>query len=182
MRWRLETSLFCVAIGFVVAAFVLAWAGARVSPELRPTLLAWHEAVGFLSLVPLGAALVARYGSRRPRPMPLPDWLPLLRREIVLLLYLLLVLQPVSGWLLASNDGKLLSVLRGALPSPTSPSPMVTQFGLFYHGLNGGLILLIAFLSFRLRLTAFFFAGVDRGAKKRGEAGNTRIEGGRSDK
>lgn len=166
MRWRLETSLFCVAIGLVVAAFALAWAGGRVSAELRPSLLAWHEAVGFLSMFPLAAALVARYAARRPRPMPLPDWLPLLRREIVLLLYLLVVLQPLSGWLLASNEGKLLSLFRWVLPSLSSPSPIITQFGLFYHGFNGGLILLLAFVSFRLRLTAFFFAGLDRGAKQ----------------
>lgn len=168
MRWRLETSLFCAAIGLVVAAFMLAWTGARASPEspeLHGTLLAWQEVVGLLMLVVLAAALVARYCSKRSRPMPLPDWLPLIRREVVLLLYLLVALQPFSGWLLASNDGKLLTVFRWVLPSLTSPSPVVTQFGLYYHGLNGGLILLIALLSFRLRLTASLFAGLGRAVK-----------------
>lgn len=171
MRWRGGRGLFWVTIGLVAAAFVLAVIGEEAtSPQVRSPVLAWHESLGLLSLPVLIAMFVVRRYIERPGRLPMPHWLPWLRHAAEAALYVLLVLQPLSGWLLASHEGKLATFFGWPLPPLASPSGLLADFGLVYHGLGGALILLIAALSLRLNVTAYvvsLVASVRRGRPRK---------------
>jgi len=72
-------------------------------------------------------------------------------------LYVLLVIQPISGWLLASHEGKLASFFGWTLPPLASPNNLLADIGYIYHGDGGALIVLIAIFSLRLNLKAWVF-------------------------
>jgi len=166
MHWRLGRMLFWTAIGLVAAAFVLALVGEKASStNARELILHWHEWLGLLSLVAIVVALAARQLGKYAGKPPLPNWLPRLRRAVRLLLYTLLILQPLSGWLLASHEGKLASFFRWILPPLAAPNSALGHLGYIYHGLGGMLILFIVALSLRLNLTALVFSATGQGRR-----------------
>lgn len=170
MHWSLGRALFWTTIGLVAGSFVLALVGEEMSPTReRELILHWHEWIGLLSLFTLIATLIVQWFGKHARRLPLPHWLPWLRGTIEVMLYILLVLQPLSGWLLASHEGKLASFFGWTLPPLASPSGTLADYGYVYHGFGGALILLIAALSLRLNLTAFVFSLV-RPVRRRGRA------------
>jgi cytochrome b561 len=83
------------------------------------------------------------------------------------LLYVLLVIQPISGWLLASHEGKLASLSGWTLPSLAGPSNLLADIGYIYHGAGGALIVLIAIFSLRLNVKAWLFSLLDHSARRR---------------
>lgn len=119
MRWHLGRTLFWTTIGLVAGSFVLALVGEEISStRVREQILNWHEWLGLLSLLTLIATLITQWFDKHPRSLPLPHWLPWLRGAVGVFLYILLLLQPLSGWLLASHEGKLASFFRLDAPSP----------------------------------------------------------------
>jgi cytochrome b561 len=97
----------------------------------------------------------------------MPHWLPQIRRGLEIALYALLLLQPLSGWLLAGHEGKLASFFGWTLPPLASPSGRLADYGLVYHGLGGALILAIVGLSLRVNLTALVWSLVPSGRRRR---------------
>ena len=163
MSWRAANVLYWTAIGLVTAAFILALLGEEApSAQVRDVTLRWHEWLGLLALAVFIAALIARWLGEHPFVHPMPEWLPWLRGATKAVLYVLLVLQPLSGWLLASHEGKLTSFFGHNLPPLASPDSRLADYGYFYHGLGGVLILLIAALAFRLNISAKMFDAVGR--------------------
>ena len=156
MRWHIGRVLFWIAIGLVTSSFVLALVGEETaSTTAKQTLLLWHEWIGLSSLaVLLVSFAVDTLAVRRPRRL-LPNWLPRFRTVIDLLFYALLIIQPISGWLLASHEGKLASFFGWTLPPVANSSNVLADVGYIYHGVGGALIVMIAFLSLRLNLTAW---------------------------
>jgi cytochrome b561 len=169
MRWCAWRTLFWMTMGLVAAALLLALIGEETSsPLARTPALDWHEWLGLLSLPVLIAMFVVRWFIERPSRSPMPHWRPWLR-----------LMQPLSGWLLASHEGKLASFFGWPLPPLASPSGPLADFGLVYHGLGGVLILLIAALSLRLNITAYVLglvASVRRGRRAKSEAGKRPAE------
>jgi cytochrome b561 len=163
MRWRPATVLYWAAIGLVTTAFLLALLGEETSStHVRDVTLRWHEWLGLLSLSVFIAAVIARWLGQFPFVHPMPEWLPWLRAATKALLYVLLILQPLSGWLLAGHEGKLASFFGWNLPPLASPDSRLADYGYFYHGLGGVLMLLIAALAFRLNISARIFDVVGR--------------------
>ena len=171
MAWHLERALFWATVALVSGSFLLALVGEETSsPEIRALLLHWHEWIGLLSLPTVVAAMIAR-GFERRHLLLMPHWLPRVRRSLEIALYVLLVLQSLSGWLLAGHEGKLTSFLGWTLPALSSPSGQLADYGLVYHGLGGVLILLIAAVSLRVNLTAWatsFFRSSTQRRRHRG--------------
>ena len=156
MQWHAGRALFWTAIGLVVCSFLLAVAGEETaSATTKRTLLLWHESVGLGSLVVLLLAFSIHAPDSRRSKRILPKWLPLFRAVVDVSLYVLLVIQPISGWLLASHEGKLASVFGWTLPPLAGPSNMLADIGYLYHGAGGALIVLIAIFSLRLNLKAW---------------------------
>ena len=115
-RW-LSEALFWAAIGFVGCSFLLGGIGVEISagPQAELT-LQWHKAFGLLSLLATVAAAIGFIYSKRRLSAPFRFWTLWFRTPISVLLYVLLILQPVSGWLLASLQGKLTTIF-GFQPS-----------------------------------------------------------------
>ncbi|MEE3622789.1 cytochrome b/b6 domain-containing protein [Nitrospirillum sp. BR 11752] len=132
----------------VTALFASAWVREGVEDTaLRRLLLDWHRLVGLvlmaLSLVRLGLRLA------RPAPPPLPG-MPVWQHRVAGLvhggLYLLLFLQPASGWLLASARGRALD-LFGWLPLPAlmaKDAERAEWLGLAHASLSWALLALVA--------------------------------------
>jgi cytochrome b561 len=166
MQWHAGRALFWTAIGLVVCSFLLAVAGEETgSATTKQTLLLWHESIGLASLLVLLLAFtIHALDSRRSRRL-LPNWLPRLRALTDVLLYVLLVIQPISGWLLASHEGQLASLFGWTLPSLANPSSVLADIGYIYHGAGGALIVLIGILGLRLNVKAWLFSLLDHSAR-----------------
>jgi len=131
-------------------------------------ILHWHAWLGLLTLPVLIGAVAARWLDRLPSELPLASWLPRFRRAVEVMLYMLLVLQPFSGWLLASHEGRLPSFFGLTLPPLALPNSAFAYYGYVYHGLGGVLIPLIAVVLLRLNATALVFSSVVRRFRGRG--------------
>jgi cytochrome b561 len=161
-RWFAE-GLFWAAIGFVGCSFALGGIGVEISSGSRAELaLQWHKTFGLLSLLAtLAAAIGFAYGKGR-LSAPHRFWTIWFRTPIFALLYILLILQPVSGWLLASLQGKLTTIFGLNLPGLVRPSELLSEYVLTYHVLAAGLILIIAGWNLRLAWVAYAFGGLRR--------------------
>jgi cytochrome b561 len=88
----------------------------------------------------------------------MPKWLPRYRAVVDVSLYVLLVIQPISGWLLASHEGKLASFRGWTLPPLAGEGNVFADISYIYHGVGGVLIVLIAILSLRFNVEAWVFS------------------------
>ena len=117
----------------VIAQFSLAWTMPDIHHGTQPLgLIAWHLSIGLcillVMLVRLGWRMVSRIP---PPPSDLPAPLRLLSRVTHFVLYALLIILPLLGWINASARGW--SVLFfGVVPLPqlvSSGSPLGMQMG-----------------------------------------------------
>ncbi len=156
-NWGTVTKLLHWSVAaLILALMALGWL-ARLAP-LAPskiTLFYWHKSLGMLVL----ALVLLRLGWRlfnRPPPLPgnLPRWEPVLARLTHGLLYALILLMPVSGWLLNSAAGvpfKIFWVLPLPPISPVS-ARLENIFGLAHLALFSALgALLIGHIGAALR-------------------------------
>jgi len=88
----------------ILVLFVLGWVAVSLplSP-LKLKLFYWHKSLGLLALLLVGLRLVWRLVDPPPRPVDgLAAWERGLARWAHLLLYLLMLSMPLSGWLINS--------------------------------------------------------------------------------
>jgi cytochrome b561 len=81
----------------------------------------WHKSIGITIFLLTGARLAWRVARPHPRPVPMPEWQ---RRAAVVshvMLYVLLIVTPISGWLYSSATGVQV-VYLGLVPLP-NPVP-----------------------------------------------------------
>jgi cytochrome b561 len=103
----------------LILQFAVAWSMPDVTKDTQPVgLIAWHLSVGstilFLMLVRLGCRLAT---SVPPPPDDLSPLLQLMSRATHFLLYALLIVLPVLGWINASARGFPVQ-LFGFIPLP----------------------------------------------------------------
>lgn len=125
-RWgSLAQFLHWSVATLILALMALGWL-ARLAP-LSPgkiTLFYWHKSLGMLVL----ALVLIRLGWRARNPAPplpenLPRWEPVMARATHVFLYVLILLMPVSGWLVNSASGipfKIFWILPLPAISPVS--------------------------------------------------------------
>ncbi|HEX5314127.1 MAG TPA: cytochrome b/b6 domain-containing protein [Gammaproteobacteria bacterium] len=107
-RWGSLSQFFHWSVAALIFALIaLGWL-VRLTP-LSPgqiTLFYWHKSLGMLALALVLVRLGWRAGNRPP-PLPggLPRWEAPLARTTHVALYLLILLMPVSGWLVNSASG-----------------------------------------------------------------------------
>ncbi len=90
--------------GLLLVQIPLAWY--MVDLPLGPDKLekyTWHKSLGML-LFALGVIRLVRglVGSRPPLPVDTPRYQKILARTVQVLLYLVIVIMPISGWLMSS--------------------------------------------------------------------------------
>lgn len=136
-RWgRMAQWLHWSVAGLIFALMALGWI-AKFTP-LSPgklTLFYWHKSLGMLVL----ALVLVRLGWRARNPAPplpgnLPKWEPVMAHATHALLYVLMILMPVTGWLINSASGipfKIFWVLP--LPAITSVSTHLEHIFEVFH-------------------------------------------------
>lgn len=119
-RYTLPVRLFhWIVVVLVVAQFAVAWTMPEIGRGTLPVgLVAWHLAIGAAIL----AVALLRLGwrvSHKPAPPPstLSPTLQRLSRGVHVLLYALLILLPLMGWINASARGWSVT-LFGVIPLP----------------------------------------------------------------
>jgi cytochrome b561 len=88
----------------ILVLFVLGWVAVSLplSP-LKLKLFYWHKSLGLIALLLVGLRVLWRLVDQAPRPVAgLAVWERGLARSAHLLLYLLMLLMPLSGWLINS--------------------------------------------------------------------------------
>lgn len=99
--------LHWLTVGLLVAQFAVAWTMPEVHRDTKPIdLIAWHLSIGLTILL----VVLIRAGWRAvsavpPPPDDLPNVLRLLSRTTHFLLYAILVVLPVLGWINANARG-----------------------------------------------------------------------------
>ena len=87
-----------------------------LSPD-KLKLYAYHKWIGITVLLLFVPRVLWRITHRPPAPVPMPAWQHKVAEGTHHLLYLLMVLVPLSGWLMSSAKG-FQTVLFGVLPIP----------------------------------------------------------------
>ncbi|MGH8460198.1 MAG: cytochrome b [Stenotrophobium sp.] len=90
----------------MAAAFGLAWTFGNM--ELSPTqlrLISWHKWVGVTIFLLVWLRLGWRLLSPPPQMPPMPAWQKRAAEAMHRLLYLMMIAQPVLGWLMSSAKG-----------------------------------------------------------------------------
>lgn len=86
--------------------------------DLREALKTWHFMVGMLIFLLVALRLAARLSGPTPgiRPEP-PSWMQISANLLHFGLYLLMIVMPLTGWLLLSATGKPIPFLGMELPA-----------------------------------------------------------------
>jgi cytochrome b561 len=111
-------ALHWVMAGLILVTFPLGWYMHDLA--LTPTklvLFSYHKWLGITVLLLALARLWARVRDRMPAPVAGPKWQHAAARAVHLLFYGLIVVVPVSGWLMSSAQG-FQTVWLGVLPLP----------------------------------------------------------------
>jgi cytochrome b561 len=127
----------------MVLAFSLVWLREDLPKgDLRTAMMAWHQWAGLLVLLLLLPRLLARWWGTVPAPAGMPSWQRLLARGTETGLYLLMVTQPLIGWLMTNLKGHSVSLFGLTLPALAAPNRgLAKQLGEL-HEFGGTLILI----------------------------------------
>lgn len=123
----------------VVSAYLLSKGGASIRTH-PPTL---HMAIGSLVLLLVAARVTIRAIATLPPAVGVASRIRIARLGHILL-YLLLVAVPLSGWFVASRQGSRVSVLGITLPELTHPLPGPAGFAAQFHQLAGNALVVMA--------------------------------------
>ena len=110
LHWLVALLIFCAfPLGLYMADLPL-------SPQ-KLQYYSWHKWIGVTIFLLVLVRILWRIGHKPPVPVPMPRW-QLVAAEIVhYLLYVLMVIVPLSGWLQSSAKG-IQTVWFGVLPLP----------------------------------------------------------------
>ncbi|MCC6194669.1 MAG: cytochrome b [Burkholderiales bacterium] len=110
LHWVSALLVFC---GLSLGLFM---AGLEISPaKLR--LYAWHKWIGISVFLVAAARLAWRVRARPPAMPPMPAWQVRAARAVHALLYALMLVIPLSGWVYSSATGVSV-VYLGLVPLP----------------------------------------------------------------
>jgi cytochrome b561 len=116
------------------------------NPAERFELTQTHKSIGIVILALTGVRLCCRTFMRAPKPEPAAPPILLAAKVSHAFLYLLLLLMPLSGWLMASTTPiRVPTLLFGLLELPHPLAPNLGTYRLV-HAAHVGLAVLLAFL------------------------------------
>jgi cytochrome b561 len=119
----------------LLVQIILGWLA--VNWRLSPTkleLFVWHKTLGICLLFLVMLRLLWRLLDGRPKPVPGPMWRQRLASGSHAMLYTLMLVTPVSGWLIQSASGfpfKLFGIIE--LPTIVQPSKSVQDWAELAH-------------------------------------------------
>lgn len=136
--------LHWAAAALIAAAFALVWIREDLPKgTLRAALLDWHQWAGLLVLLGLAVRLVVRFANKPGAGSAAPAWQRFAAWIAEAALYLMMLLQPLLGWLLASLKGHEVFLLGITLPSLAAPDRELAKQVSELHDTAGTLILVL---------------------------------------
>lgn len=111
-------ALHWIIAALIICAFTLGWTmtNLEVSP-LKLRMVNWHKWVGITILSLAIIRLLWRLTHKPPEMLPMPTWQRVSAKIIHAALYVLLLLQPLSGWVYSNAAGYPV-VYLGIVPLP----------------------------------------------------------------
>lgn len=111
-------SLHWLIAALIICAFTLGWimTDLEVSP-LKLRMFNWHKWVGVTILLLAIVRLLWRLTHKPPAMLPMPAWQRIAAKTLHAVLYVLLLLQPLSGWVYSNAAGYQV-VYLGLVPLP----------------------------------------------------------------
>jgi len=128
-HWLMAALIFAqIALGLLAASW-------RLSPT-KIELFFWHKSTGMLILALLALRLLWRLANRTPElPVGMPAWERAAARASHGLLYLLMIAQPVTGWIINSASNVPFRIFwLVPLPPIVAPDKSVADFFASVHG------------------------------------------------
>jgi len=115
---RTAVALHWIIAALVITAIALGWvmADLEFSP-LKLRLFNWHKWIGVTVLALMILRSLWRLTHPPPSPLPMPAWQRLSGQAIHGLFYLMLLVQPLTGWVFSNAEGVPV-VYLGLLPLP----------------------------------------------------------------
>ena len=134
-RWSTSVIFFhwLMAI-LIVLVMTLGWvADSYPSSPDKVTLFVWHKSFGLMVLLLFFLRVISRWKSRTPHHSIAP-WESLLGRGVQGLLYLCMLVMPLSGWIINSAADFPLKVFwLLPLPPLTGPNESVAELAETFH-------------------------------------------------
>lgn len=156
---RTAVSLHWLIVALIFSAFIMGWimTDMAISPQ-KLKLFNYHKWVGVTILGLAVVRLLWRVTHRPPELLPMPAWQRISAHALHWLLYLLMFLQPLSGWLYSNAVGYPI-VYLGVIPLPTlvAKNKALAETFEHLHGLFGFLLLLALVLHAAAALKHHFF-------------------------
>jgi cytochrome b561 len=141
-------SLHWIIAGLIICAFTLGWimTDMEVSP-LKLRMFNWHKWAGITILLLAMIRLLWRLTHQPPAMLPMPAWQRLAANVAHGALYVLLFLQPLSGWVYSNASGYQV-VYLGVLPLPNlvAKNKQVAEVLMERHEFLGWCLLVIVSL------------------------------------
>lgn len=110
--------LHWVVVVLLVVQYVIAWTMPDIHRDTQPLgLIVWHLAIGTAIIAVMAARVVWRFFRREPDAIDATPFMRFVARLTHGLLYTLLIVQPVMGWVNASSRGWHVT-LFGAIELP----------------------------------------------------------------
>jgi len=154
-------SLHWIVAALIICAFTLGWimTDLEVSP-LKLKMFNWHKWVGITILLLVIVRLLWRLTHRPPLMLPMPVWQRIAAKTLHGILYVLLLLQPLSGWVYSNAAGYPV-VYLGLIPLPTlvAKNKQVADVLMERHELLGWFLLVVATLHILAGLKHHFVDG-----------------------
>ena len=149
-----------MAVLVVGGWFIGHWMTDLPFSPLKLKVYSWHKWNGVLVFALLFVRLAVRWIHPPPPGEPMPQWQTTLAQAAHVLLYLLLTLVPLSGWLYSSAAG-FTTVWFGVLPLPDLV-PKDAALKVLFRSFHGGLTYALGVLVALHVLAAFKHHVVDR--------------------
>ena len=134
-----------LTLALIIALFALAWSIDSLPKDLRGPAVQLHQSFGIIVLGLTALRLVWRFAIGVPAlPDDVPAWQKLAARANEYALYLLLLAQPVVGWLWGSAGERQINFFfLVQLPWLIGPDKDLSRALGHLHGLIGNLLLVV---------------------------------------
>lgn len=154
-------SLHWTIAALLIVSFTLGWimTDLEISP-FRLRMFNWHKWVGITILLLVIIRLLWRLTHRPPVMLPMPVWQRVAAKSIHAVLYILLLLQPLSGWVYSNAAGYPV-VYLGLVPLPNlvTKNKEVADVLMERHEFLGWCLLIAACLHIAAALKHHFIDG-----------------------
>ncbi len=144
MYSKATKSLHWLGALLIVLAFALVWTREELPKgALRTAMLEWHQWAGLLVLLILVPRVLAKFRRREGALRSLPLWQRAGAFVTETGLYVMMLVQPMLGWLLASAKGRAVALMGIPLPSLMGVDKGFAKQVADWHEIAGYVILVL---------------------------------------